>query len=458
MISEKTILSILAKGESSKIEFKKNFSKEAIVSVNAFANTKGGKILLGVNDSGEILGLDIPKETIQKWINEIKVKTSPSIIVDIYNIKIKDKIIAIIIVDEFPIKPVALLGRFYKRVKNSNHLMDVNEIANLYMKVLNPSWDSLIYPGYNKSDLNGKKIQRFISEVEKVERFNLSDGDVDLVTKLKLIKDNKPTAASLLLFAEKPLLYNIHIGRFRTPSLIIDDKQVCNTLFEATEETMKFIKNYIKVAFEFDGSTKRKEIFEYPIVALREAVLNAIVHRDYSVPGDIQIKIFDDKITIFNPGKLLNLTVEDLQKDDYHSQLRNLLVAEAFYLTKNIEKYGSGLIRIRKELEKYKNISFHIEEKTGGVLVVFEKTTPKTTLKTTPKTTPKSLAKIENQIIELVIENNRITKTVIGDKLGLSEDGVKYHIRKMTEKKILEWKGTSRKGYWEIKEDLSENL
>ncbi len=98
------------------------------------------------------------------------------------------------------------------------------------------------------------------------------------------------------------------------------------------------------------------------------------MHRDYSNPSDIQIKIFDDRIAIYSPGKLYGgLTIAELKTDNYHSHLRNKLIAEAFYLTKNIEKYGSGLIRIRKELQAYPGVSFYIEETGGGVLVTFRR-------------------------------------------------------------------------------------
>jgi ATP-dependent DNA helicase RecG len=101
-------------------------------------------------------------------------------------------------------------------------------------------------------------------------------------------------------------------------------------------------------------------------------LLNAVVHRDYANSSDIQIKIFDDRITLFSPGKLYGgLSIADLSTDHYQSRLRNKLIAEAFYLTKNIEKYGSGFIRIRKELETYPQIIFAVEEIGGGVLVTF---------------------------------------------------------------------------------------
>jgi ATP-dependent DNA helicase RecG len=183
---------------------------------------------------------------------------------------------------------------------------------------------------------------------------------------------SRPSWAAVLLFAEVPLRHHIHIGRFKTPSMIIDDRQITDTWFEAVDQVMKFIVSHISVAFSFNGSLQRKETFAYPLPALLEALLNVVVHRDYTNPSDIQIKIFDDKITFFSPGNLFGgLKIADLSTDFYQSRLRNKLIAEAFYLTKNIEKYGSGFIRIRKEIEKPPKFSFTSEEISGGVILTF---------------------------------------------------------------------------------------
>jgi len=126
----------------------------------------------------------------------------------------------------------------------------------------------------------------------------------------------------------------------------------------------------IKVAFEITGEIERREIYEYPLPALRELLLNAVVHRDYTSPVDIQLKIFDNAITFFNPGRLFgDLTVEKLKSDDYQSRTRNKLVAEAFYLTRDIEKYGSGFIRVRGEIGSYPTMTFEYEESGDGFLV-----------------------------------------------------------------------------------------
>jgi ATP-dependent DNA helicase RecG len=164
--------------------------------------------------------------------------------------------------------------------------------------------------------------------------------------------------------------------------------------------------------------------------------------------GKIVIGIDDDKITIFNPGKLINLTVDEIRSDDYQSQLRNVLVAEAFYLTKKIEKYGTGFIRIREELKTFPNIKFNIQEKTNGVFVEFKKTTPKTTPKTIPKTTPKTT--LSDTIINILVKEPSLTKVEIASRLDISVNTVKEYIRKLKKDGRLKRMGSSRTGYWEV--------
>lgn len=113
-----------------------------------------------------------------------------------------------------------------------------------------------------------------------------------------------PTNSAYLLFAADDPHYNVHIGRFKTPSVIIDDKMVSGTLFEMVDEAMRIIVSHLKFSFKFNitaTNTRRTEIPEYPLAAIRELLLNAVVHRNYQSPTDVQIKIFDSKIDFFNP-------------------------------------------------------------------------------------------------------------------------------------------------------------
>ena len=320
----------ISQGEGLKVEFKRNFSDAVIETLVAFANTSGGAVLLGVEDSGVLVGIKTGKESIQKWLNEIKQKTQPAIIpfIEAYTIESNQEVV-VFSVNEFPIKPVSFKGRYFKRVNNSNHQLSTNEITDLNLQSLQLSWDAYIHPDKTIEDLDTRKIQKFITKVNETGRFILGDDWKLNLEKLRLINGNAISHAALLLFSKESTLYNIHLGRFKTPSLIIDDRMFQLTLFEAVEESMKYIVSQIKVAFEISGkTTKRNEIFEYPLTAIREILLNAIIHRDYLSPIDIQIKVFDNKITFFNPGKLFgNLTIEELRKDNYHAYARNKLIA-----------------------------------------------------------------------------------------------------------------------------------
>lgn len=228
--------------------------------------------------------MTIGKESLNEWLGQIKSATSPAIIHDIAATKINGKNVAVISVGEYPVKPVNTKGKYFKRVASSNHQLRLSEITDLYMQSLQLSWDAYLAPKESLDILSVIKIEKFIEAVNQSGRFTLDNSPLLALEKLKLITANSPTWASLLLFAEEPLRHHIHIGRFKTPSMIIDDRQITDTLFEAVELAMKFIVSHISVAFEFDGSIKRKERFAYPLPAIREALLNAVVHRDYTQP------------------------------------------------------------------------------------------------------------------------------------------------------------------------------
>jgi ATP-dependent DNA helicase RecG len=142
-------------------------------------------------------------------------------------------------------------------------------------------------------------------------------------------------------------------------------------LILAVDEAMDFIKKNIRLGFGFGGeTTKRSEKWQYPIPAIRELLLNAIVHRDYTNPTDVIIKIFDENIEITNPGKLMgDLTIEKLSSGNYISKHRNKLLTEAFYLTGDIEKYGTGFKRVNNWFKDYPNLEYKLYNLTDFIQV-----------------------------------------------------------------------------------------
>jgi len=137
---------LIQQGESETLEFKQSFGREAIETVCAFANAQGGWLLIGVQDNGVIQGVQLTEEMPQQIINQIKTQTEPGLVVDVEPAIIEGKSVFVIKVGEFPIKPVSFKGRFYKRKANSNHQLNLIEIANMHLQSLQLSWDA--YPAH----------------------------------------------------------------------------------------------------------------------------------------------------------------------------------------------------------------------------------------------------------------------------------------------------------------------
>ena len=453
--------------ENETIEFKSNFNIATIETLTAFANTKGGSVFIGISDNKKIVGVDLAPESIQQWVNEIKSKTDPSLLVDVTSDEIDGKTIVILSVQEQAIKPVACQGRFHKRIRNSNHLMSALEISNLSLQSLQISWDS--FPANNQTieDLDIEKIDKFISRVNTKGRLSLIGKDrMENLTKLRLLRDGQPTNAAYLLFGKENIGYNVHLGRFKTPSLIIDDRMLNCNLFDAVEETMKYLIGQIKVAYEITGrTTQRTEIFEYPLPALREIVLNTLIHRDYTSPVDVQIKIFDQKITFFSPGGLFDKqTVEALKTDSYQAYTRNKLIAEAFYLVGDIEKYGTGYTRIRKEIKDYPTMTFDFEEMTNAWLVTLSYEKQHISSKDNENAAENIFERLSERqrLIIGQLQKNAEDGTVNGmvngtvnaqklsDFLGVSLRTIKRELYALQDLGLIRHTGSDKTGSWEL--------
>lgn len=410
------------------VEYKK-FGKDVIISLVAFANTEGGRVVVGMADSGTPCGVEVGPETVQRYLNEIKVATYPQIMPKIEVQAIAGKQVLIFEVSEFPIKPIAYKNRYYKRFHNSNHIMSLEEIIDLQQQSLSLSFDA--YPSREPiSSLDEKLIGQFLQKIQQRARITLQDDLLTNLIKLKLVREGKATIAAQLLFGDPD--FTLRIGRFKSEATIIDDVVVASPLFVAVDEALTFVKKHINLSYSFDGSRERKERWQYPIEALRELVLNAVVHRDYKSQSDIIIKVFDDRIVISNPGKLYGkLCIADLERDDYVSSLRNRLLAEMFYLTGDIERYGTGFVRIREYLKDYPEIAITVEEMGDFFKAELRLTPPITPPITSPITPPITppievhLTDFEMKLLRLLKNEPRASATVIASLLGIKKDTVK---------------------------------
>ncbi len=278
-------------------------------------------------------------------------------------------------------KPVFYRGNAYKRVGKSTHKLSSSEIRNLAKNSgEKTSWDEQICEEASLDDIDEEKVKEFLKRTK-----NNRDLDIDpkislkdALKRLKLLSNGRPINACLLLFGKNPQRFFSQAvtkcARFKgtKPTTFIDMKTFDGDIIEQRNDSLEFVKEHIKLEAEIKG-TERIEKWEYPIEAIREAITNAICHRDYRVSSKVQVRIFDDRLEVWGCGPLPDpLTVEDLKKK-HRSILRNSSIGRCFFLTKYIEEWGTGTNRIIEKCVERGLPEPLFEEVTESLVVTFRK-------------------------------------------------------------------------------------
>ncbi|MBI3399382.1 MAG: putative DNA binding domain-containing protein [Deltaproteobacteria bacterium] len=372
--------------ESEIIEFKQSTGewKEIIETICAFSNTKGGKIIIGVSKTGKLPGVDIGKDTIERLTNQISQNTDPNIHPRITVKNMDKKSIIVIEVKESSDHLVLAFGKPFKRVGKSTIRMTKDEYEKLILEKHKDKlyFDSHLCRGATLKDIDDEKVKWFLKKAKIGRNLNieLKISVKEILQKLNLLKDDKLTNATILLFGKEPqnffLQAEVRCARFKGNEPVkpfIDMKIFSGNIIEQVDSALKFILEHISMKVYLAGKKEREEKYEYPPDALREAIINAICHRDYRTVGHIQIRIFDDRLEIWNPGLLPeSLTLKDLKKK-HKSIPRNPLIANSFFLIKFIEQWGTGtndMINLCSEWELPEPLFEHI---TGDFVVTFRK-------------------------------------------------------------------------------------
>ncbi len=466
---------ILPEKESETVEFKTSFNIETVETLVAFANAKGGSVYVGVSDTGTVVGVSVGKETIPQWINEIKSKTEPSLIPDADMLEVEGKQVVVLSMPEFPIKPVSVKGRYYKRVGNSNHLLTLNDILNMHLKTFNSSWDYYFAPDRSVLDISEEKTLNLIALYNKNRTIPIEKDVFEFLSKMELVRDGKLTnAAFLLLMKNDSVLSDIELGHFQNEITIKDGITISTDLITEVEEVLSFIRKHISKEFIITANPARIERWDYPLEALREIVLNMIVHRDYTHHGNSSIKIFPDRIEFFNPGRLPdNISISDLQNGTYVSNCRNRLIAKIFKEIDWIERYGTGIRRIKGYFCEYGSpeplfenfqhgfrvTAFPLltEEKNldalekKGTEIVDDNVTENVTGNVTENVTENSKNRDE-KILNLMIKNKNISLTGLSKELSVTRMTIARDIEKLKAKGLIERIGPDKGGYWKVKQ------
>jgi len=358
----------IKQGESKILELKERLPKNANIAktVVAFSNTAGGKLIIGVNDEREIVGIDdIALFEIQdKIASIISDHCSPNILPEIYSVNIENKLVLVIEVVRGNLKPYFLKNQgkaegTYIRIGATNRLADQESINELERQKRHISFDEEICYDSKLEELDISTLRERFEELGK-------PLNSEKLQNLKLVKiENNtlyPTNALMILLGKFPHSA-MKCARFKgtTMDVFIDKKEYTGDLFSVLENTQYFILNHINLGAKING-LYRKEVYEIPEVAIREALVNAVIHRDYVNRGrDIKVGVYDDVVNIVSPGSLpSNITLEDIFNG--RSESRNRVIANIFKELGLIEQWGSGINRIINSCKEYGLARPKIEE------------------------------------------------------------------------------------------------
>jgi ATP-dependent DNA helicase RecG len=344
-----TLNQLLKEIETRELEFKEKPNPALIKTLSAFANTNGGIVFVGVSDKKEIVGYRCSNADLKELSDTIVNKLVIQPVIEPVSCDGK----TVLRIDVKKSKtPVAYEGRYYSRVGNTTRLMDTEELKEFLISGI--EWDSL--PSQRGvTDIDEETVRLFVRLAKSAGRLPGADERepvAAILTRLGLMTGDQLTNAAFLLFGKKQEQYLsdavLRIGRFKDGATIIGDRWIAGNLFHQLSEGEEALRNFINVRYEISGETpERKEHWDYPLPALREALMNALVHRDYFKKNEqILIKIYDDTIWFHNPGGFpKGLSIAQL-KAKPRSIPRNPLIARIFYLAGYIERYGSGIQRI----------------------------------------------------------------------------------------------------------------
>lgn len=365
--------------ESDTTEFKESFDREVVVTAGAFANSRGGTIFIGITDRGNIVGTLIGTESFKEWANTISQSTEPRLVPEIEELSLEGKPVVAIHIKENPLKPVSVRGRCYRRVGSSNRVMQPYEIAEMHERAIGSSWDFTPVPHATLADLDVGKITLYIQKANETGRRDIASGESpqDVLKKIGLVRDNVPTWAAVMLFGKNPQRFlsqaTIHCGLFGPDEIsVLDDRMVQGTVIDQVNDAMEFIRKNIRVAFVMTGEPERKQVWDYPVEALREAVINAVCHRNYTISSSVEIRIMEDSLKVWSPGRLAyGITLPELLAS-HSSVLRNKGIAQIFYDIAWIERWGSGIQKIRTACADAK-LPEPVFQEDQGFSVIFKK-------------------------------------------------------------------------------------
>ena len=408
--------------ESRELELKSTITNTFLKTVSAFSNYNTGKIIFGVDDTGQIIGLENIEELCLDLENKINDNINPK--PDFKFIKDNKKNIITLIVKEGLNKPYLYKGKAYKRNDTSTVEVDKVELNRLTLLGLNQYYEEL---KARKQDLEFKVLKK-----ELEEKLSLKDFSKDILKTLNLYDDKNGYNNAAELFADKNNFAGVDIAKFgKNIDEILDRNLFINmSIISQFQKTLEVFNRYYKYEQILGSERIEKELI--PEKAFRETIANALIHRTWDVNSNIRISMYEDKIEISSPGGLPSGISEKEYLNGQISQLRNPILANIFFRLKYIEMFGTGIRRIN---ESYKDYS------VKPAFEIFENSI-KITLPII--TTRLFLTTDEKIIMDILEKGNILSSSEILEKVEFKKDKLNRILKNLIQKNYIDVIGNGR--------------
>ena len=364
--------------EQQNIEYKQSWHDDYLKWICGFANAQGGVIFIGKDDNGKVVGISDYKKLMDEIPN--KVKDLMGILVEVNLHHEKNLYFLEIIIQPYAV-PISLRGRYYYRSGSTKQELIGAALTDYLLRKSGKTWDEVSEPTATLDDIDEASLKSYIAAALHSGRISDVEGlsTADLLDKLRLTDDNGNfKRAAIVLFGKNPAkFYNncvVKIGRFGKDSSELKFQEVIegNIIQMLKEVPEQLNRKFLIRKISFEGM-QRIEREEYPVAALREMLLNALVHRNYLGSSVVQMRIFDNYINIWNEGELPPGISTDTLKRQHPSRPRNLLIADVCFKGGYIDAWGSGTLKIIDTCRQAGLPDPEIIEQDGGILVTLFK-------------------------------------------------------------------------------------
>lgn len=462
-------------GESKNIEYKVAVPKKSekyMKTVVAFANGNGGKIVFGIDDKTlEIVGMDEDNifKTIDAITNAISDSCEPRIRPDVTLQTVNDK--TVIVVEILPgamrpyyIKSEGMTEGTYMRVSGTTRPVEGYMLKELILEGQNRYFDSEPCRELQITDEDIQNLCKTMKETaikntwQNSEKAKIKDITKNTLLSWGILTEVQgeifPTNAYALLTGQLRMQPVIQCGLFKGKdrAYFADRKEFDGPIQNQVDAAYQYVLEKINMGMQIQG-IYRQDVYELPTDSVRELIANAVAHRSYLEPGNIQVAIFDDRLEVTSPGMLLN-NVSIKKMMEGYSKPRNPAIANAFAYMKIIEKWGTGIPRIFRECREYGLPDPELIDFDGDFRVNMYRNTaidysPRVNDRVNDKVNDR-VNEIEEKILKFIDNDPAITITQLSMELELSRKTIAAKLKTLKEKKMIERVGSSRKGYWKI--------